>query len=66
VVLRPTEEPSPTIVSLADYTRDQTGISGKATAYVCLQYNCKLPTTDIPKMLALLGASAPNGGLSSQ
>jgi len=29
-------------------------INGRATAYVCMNYNCKLPTTDIDKMLQLL------------
>jgi uncharacterized protein YyaL (SSP411 family) len=30
------------------------GIENKATAYVCINYNCKLPTTDIDTMLSLL------------
>jgi len=35
---------------------DSEGEEGKfyATAYVCLNYNCKLPTTDVGQMLALL------------
>ena len=56
VILRPTEQESPDIISLAEFTKYQSSINGKATAYVCLNYNCKLPTTDISKMLDLLNA----------
>ncbi len=56
VILRPTEEKSPDILRFAEYTRHQLSIDGKATAYVCLNYQCDLPTTDIGKMLELLNA----------
>jgi uncharacterized protein YyaL (SSP411 family) len=56
VLLNTSEEGSPEISQLAAFTRNQSSIGGKATAYVCLNYNCKLPTTDISKMLELLGA----------
>lgn len=54
VLLNPGEQKSPEIAQLAEFTRNQPSIDGKATAYVCLNYNCKLPTTDINKMLELL------------
>ena len=54
VILRPTEEESPNITRIAEYTKYQSSIDGKATAYVCLNYTCKLPTTDSGKMLELL------------
>ncbi len=54
LLLRPTEEESPDIIQLASYTRNQSSINGKATAYVCTNYSCKAPTTDINKMLELL------------
>ncbi len=54
ILLRPTEVESPEIFRFADYTRYQSSIDGKATAYVCLNYQCDLPTTDIGKMLELL------------
>jgi uncharacterized protein YyaL (SSP411 family) len=54
VLLNPGEQGSPEIAQLAEFTRNQSSIGGKATAYVCLNYNCKLPTTDISKMLELL------------
>ncbi len=53
-LLRPSEQPSPEIVRLAEFTKYQPSLGNKATAYVCLKYNCKLPTTDISKMLELL------------
>ncbi len=54
VLLRPTEEESPEIIRLAEYTRHQSSMDGKATAYVCLNYSCKVPTTDIKEMLEFL------------
>jgi uncharacterized protein YyaL (SSP411 family) len=59
VILRPSEEESPNIANIAEYTKYQTSIDGKATAYVCLNYNCKLPTTDSGKMLELLDVKGP-------
>ena len=54
VLLRPTEKDTDDITSIAEFTRGQSTLGGKATAYVCLNYECKLPTTDIVKMLELL------------
>lgn len=54
VLLRPSNESAPAIAAVAPYTENQTGIDGKATAYVCRNYNCELPTTDPAKVLELL------------
>src|SRR3989441_295139 len=54
VILKPTEQNATKLTRLADFTKYQTSRDGKATAYVCLNYNCKLPTTDSAKMLELL------------
>jgi len=54
VLLRPPGE-SPEILKLAEYIRYNTSRSEQATAYVCLDYYCELPTNDISQMLALLG-----------
>jgi uncharacterized protein YyaL (SSP411 family) len=54
VLFRPNEQELPDIVSLADFTRNQLSIDGKATAYVCLDYACQRPTTEVTKMLELL------------
>ncbi len=56
VLLRPTGQAAPPITSLATFTRYQTGLKNKATAYVCLKGACRLPTTDINQMLSLLNA----------
>jgi uncharacterized protein YyaL (SSP411 family) len=54
VLLNPDKRESSEIAKLAEFTKNQSSIGGRATAYVCLNYNCKLPTTDIDKMLQLL------------
>ncbi len=54
VLLRPTERESPEITHIAEFTRDQLGLNGRATAYVCRNYECEFPTSDIDKMLELL------------
>jgi uncharacterized protein YyaL (SSP411 family) len=41
-------------VKLVPYTKSQSAVNGKATAYVCRNFACELPTTDINKMLELL------------
>lgn len=53
VILRPPGE-SPEITKIADFTKSQQNLDGKATAYVCKNYVCNLPTTDIDKMLEQL------------
>ncbi len=53
VVQRPTGE-APEITTLAEYTKNQKTRDGKATAYVCQNYSCKLPTTSVSKMKKLL------------
>jgi uncharacterized protein YyaL (SSP411 family) len=57
VLLNPDGRESPEIAKLAEFTKNQSSIGGKATAYVCMNYNCKLPTTDIGKMLELLNVA---------
>lgn len=53
-LFRPTDIPKPAIVELAAFTEFQNSLNGKATAYVCKNYACNAPTTDIPQMLKLL------------
>ena len=48
------DENSVDITEIAPYTKAQKGINGSATSYVCLNFICKLPTTDPQKMLELL------------
>jgi uncharacterized protein YyaL (SSP411 family) len=54
VLLNPSEQNPSEIAQFAEFTRSQLSAGGKATAYVCLNHHCKLPTTDIDKMLELL------------
>jgi uncharacterized protein len=54
VVLRPTAETAPEIVQLAPYTEYHQPLDGRATAYVCRNYICSLPTTDVQVMLDML------------
>ncbi len=55
VLLVKSEQPQqPGIAQLADFTQSLTTIDGKATAYVCRNFACELPTTDVNKMLSLM------------
>ena len=54
ILFRPVEEPEPEIVELAGYTKFYNAINGKATAYVCKNYACNSPTTDVSEMIMLL------------
>ena len=54
LLFRPSEEPSPEITRLAPFTAQQRPVDGKPTAYVCVEGACKMPTTDITDMLALM------------
>ena len=53
VLLRPPGD-EPEIAALAPWTEDQLPQQGRATAYVCRNFACNLPTSDPEKMLALL------------
>lgn len=54
VVLLKEKEEDAEIIEIAEFTKGQSSIEGKATAYVCLNHVCNLPTTNINKMLELL------------
>jgi hypothetical protein len=57
LLFRPSDAPE-AIEHIAPYTRGQVAIEGgSATAYVCREFACNLPTTDPRAMLRLLGAS---------
>jgi uncharacterized protein YyaL (SSP411 family) len=53
LVFRPEGEDSE-ITSLATYTKTQVPIEGKATAYICQNFECQLPTTEINEVLKML------------
>jgi len=49
-LFRPTEIESPSIDQLAEYIKHQVSLDGKATAYVCVNFACNQPTTEVDKM----------------
>ena len=57
VLLRGTKEQSDIITKLAPFTKFHEPLNGITTAHVCIDHNCKLPTTDLEKMLMMLGES---------
>jgi uncharacterized protein YyaL (SSP411 family) len=54
VVLRPSEDAA-AVVEIAPYARDQVAIGGAATAYVCRNFSCDLPTTRVSDVIQALG-----------
>ena len=54
VIFRPSDEEEPEITRIAGFTRDIVTIGGKATAYVCTNYACDIPTTDPDEMVRLV------------
>lgn len=56
VLFRSSVVERPEIVRFSEFTRDLSIREGKATAYVCHNYQCDLPTTSPEKMLRLLDA----------
>src|ERR1017187_3006118 len=56
VILADGGESQKTIAKLLPFLETIKPLDGKATAYVCVNYACQLPTKDIDKMTALLGA----------
>jgi uncharacterized protein YyaL (SSP411 family) len=60
VLFRPVDVENPPITSLAPFTKELTAIEGQATAYVCQNYQCNLPTTDWAHFQQLLAVQAPH------
>ena len=52
--------PQKTLAKLLPFLETIKPLDGKATAYVCVNYACQLPTEDIDKMIALLTAEWKN------
>jgi uncharacterized protein YyaL (SSP411 family) len=55
ILLKGTKHQSDEISRLAPFAKFHDTVGGKATAHVCIDYNCKLPTTDTDQLLRLLG-----------
>ncbi len=56
VLFRPDGEDNPEIDEITGFTKGLKSVDGKATAYVCKEHKCELPTTDPAEMLRLLDA----------
>ena len=56
VLFKPADDRRHPISDLAPYTESMTSLDGKATVYVCTNFACELPTTDVKKMVSLLDA----------
>jgi uncharacterized protein YyaL (SSP411 family) len=54
VLFKPADAADPPINRLAPYVSALHPVNGRATAYVCRDFSCSLPTNDIPTMLAEL------------
>ncbi len=65
VLLRPKGD-RPDISEIASYTGPQKPKDGRATAYVCQNYACELPTTSVEKMKKLLERTSGNSGTSDK
>ncbi len=53
-LFKPADRQHPEIEDLAEFSRDQTAVQGRSTAYICRHHYCLQPTTDITEMLELL------------
>ncbi|MHC4321556.1 MAG: thioredoxin domain-containing protein [Planctomycetota bacterium] len=58
VLLKPAGQETADIIRIAEYTEYHSSFDGKATAYVCLDFACKMPVTDTEEMLKLLNVSS--------
>ncbi len=54
VLFRPIGKEAQEVINLIGFMKYYTDTDGKATAYVCQNYNCKSPTTDVNKMMEML------------
>lgn len=54
LLLNPMEEESPKIHEIVQHIAKQSSINGQATSYICTNYSCKEPTTDVKKMIKML------------
>jgi uncharacterized protein YyaL (SSP411 family) len=59
VVLRHVTGGSAPIDALAPYVESFSRVDGRATAYVCRNFECELPTTEVSTMLCSLGIVEP-------
>jgi len=56
LIFRPTEKISPEIDEFSNFVQNFNKFNGKATAYVCINKTCKVPTNDVNKALEYLSS----------
>ncbi len=56
LIFRPTEKTSPEIDKFSNFVQYFDKFEGKATAYVCINKTCKVPTNDVNKALEYLSS----------
>lgn len=59
LLFHPTTPEQAMIEEIAPFTKELVSINGQATAYVCQNFQCRLPVTDPGKMMELLGYKSP-------
>ena len=57
VLLKSIGDATPPLAEIAPFTEEYHAIDGAATAYVCRDYVCNLPTTDTEEMLSQINGS---------
>ncbi len=53
-IYRPSDQESPDIDKIAGFVKNCIAVKGKATAYVCVNNSCNVPTTNTKEMLTFL------------
>jgi len=51
VLFKPTDQDNSELTKLAPFIKHQASIAGKATAFICYNFACKAPTTELSVML---------------
>ena len=54
VVLNPSDEDTTELIQISEVIKNQISINDKATAYVCFNYSCKDPLTNVDELLSLI------------
>ena len=57
VLLNDTRIGEEALIEMAPYTEGQKPIEGKATAYICENYSCQAPVTNVDDLASRLGIS---------
>ena len=56
VVFNPINEDNSELIKIAPYVKDEKAVEGKATVYICKNFTCGMPITEVDEMLRNLNA----------